>query len=316
MSLLDRWRRFAQVGTVIECPAMRLDARDWEDPVVVGSGEIRVKSASAFEYVLRGVPKDVGHVLRCLHRQQVNRYDGLMRMRLNVTDDAGVSIGAGWTVPEVKPGMRGEAWTFTGETESLWMDDDKAGEVGTEVLFETPRHHCARQMLARFVSGGNRESGSVARHEVEVLDTCLEFSIDGTGDWLRIYARASEGLPQTVTENWLGEPLRIVFGQLAYPRIVARANPDRTIISIRPSPRWYPASDWTALWSGPDALSDKEGFWRTYADLLSYVARARDREGRPNFEPNKVTALYQKVIQACRGSRWVCALTLTAASKA
>ena len=36
---------------------------------------------------------------------------------------------------------------------------------------------------------------------------------------------------------------------------------------------------------------------------------ARDEGGQPNFEANKVTKLYEEIIQAARGSRWVWALT-------
>jgi hypothetical protein len=46
-----------------------------------------------------------------------------------------------------------------------------------------------------------------------------------------------------------------------------------------------------------------------YEALLSFVARARDKDGNPNFEPNKITELYEELIQASRGSRWVWALT-------
>lgn len=129
MSLLDRWRHLAEVGTIITCPEMTLDARDWENPIVRGRGEIRVTSTATFDYALRGVPDDAGHTLDCLNRQRGKPYDGLMRFRLNVIDDEGKSLGAGWTIPKVEPGDNGNDWTFTGETESLWADDHPAAEV-------------------------------------------------------------------------------------------------------------------------------------------------------------------------------------------
>jgi hypothetical protein len=45
--LLDRWRRLTEVGTVIPCTEMRLDARDWEAAIVTGRGEIRAVSPAA-----------------------------------------------------------------------------------------------------------------------------------------------------------------------------------------------------------------------------------------------------------------------------
>jgi len=118
---------------------------------------------------------------------------------------------------------------------------------------------------------------------LEILSTQLTFKLDDAADTLSIWAKASEALPQTLTENWLGEPLRIMFGQLIFPRMVARANSDRTIVSIRPTRGWHVDSDWAALWDGSTLAFDKESFWRTYASLLTFVANARDKQGTQNF---------------------------------
>lgn len=147
------------------------------------------------------------------------------------------------------------------------------------------------------------------QHQMEVLSTPLTFTLDNAADTLTISAKASQVLPQTFTENWLGEPLRIMFGQLIFARMVARANPDRMTISVRPTRGWHSDSDWASLWSGPMSFLDKDGFWRLYAALLSFIASARDPLGNRNFDPSKVTQLYEEVIQASRGSRWVWALT-------
>jgi hypothetical protein len=39
------------------------------------------------------------------------------------------------------------------------------------------------------------------------------------------------------------------------------------------------------------------------------IARARGNDGQPNFESHKITRLYEEIIQAALGSRWVWALT-------
>jgi hypothetical protein len=81
----------------------------------------------------------------------------------------------------------------------------------------------------------------------------------------------------------------------------------RTIVFIRPSPGLIRGAGWAALWNGHQPATGKAAFWSLYAKLL--VARARDEGGQPNFEANKVTKLYEEIIQAARGSRWVWALT-------
>ncbi len=141
----------------------------------------------------------------------------------------------------------------------------------------------------------------------------IVFRLYDRADLLTITAPATETLPLTYTENWLAEPLRIMFGQLAYPRIVARGQSERTMVSIRPTNKWNPLSDAAGLWNGDDALTNASGFWGAYAALLRYVADSRDALGNRNFEPNKVTQLYHEVVQAAHASRWIWALTYASA---
>ena len=122
----------------------------------------------------------------------------------------------------------------------------------------------------------------------------------------------SETFPAPHAENWLGEPLRILFGQLAYPKLVARSfgRDQGSMIAIRPAPAWIKDSDWIALWQGRLTPDDLEEFWKLYSSLLALVATSRDTRGERNFEAHKLTHLYEEVIQASRGSRWVWALTI------
>jgi hypothetical protein len=132
----------------------------------------------------------------------------------------------------------------------------------------------------------------------------IRFDFDSAAGLLRITTDGSDLLPLTYTENWLGEPLRILFGQLIYPRLVAR-NFSRggAMISVRPSRSWRRVSDWAALWQGDEALVAKDEFWGLYGELLTVIAKARD------FEAHKITNFYEEVIQAANASRWVWALT-------
>jgi hypothetical protein len=85
---------------------------------------------------------------------------------------------------------------------------------------------------------------------------------------------------------------------------------------VRPSPKWSLDSDSCALWQGAKEFTDEKGFWESYRRLLAYVAAARGADGNPNFEANKITALYGEVTQAAHGSRWVWALTYASAVEA
>src|SRR5690606_25295595 len=107
----------------------------------------------------------------------------------------------------------------------------------------------------------------------------------------------------TLTESWLGEPLCILFGQLVFPRLIARSFPKGgAMICVSRAPGWHRESDAAALWDEED-LTGKERFWQLYGDLMLFIAKAGE------FERHKLTSLYEELIQASRGSRWVWAMT-------
>lgn len=313
MSIVDRMIRFSTIGTVINCPEMTLLAGDHEPPVVVGEGEVTVTSPTTFTYTLRGTPTDIGHALRTLRRIDADPYDGTLRERLDLTTDDGFSLSGGWTIPKVDVSDGGRPWTFTGEIDSLSFHEDGDFEPGTEVAFILPRYHRARLVLRRFME----EVGDGKRREktLVVNGAKLRLTLDDDADLLIMHAPASDVLRPTFAENWLGEPLRILFGQLVFPRFALRQSEEWSMGWVRPSPAWSRESDASALWQGLNQLSDREGFWETYRRLLSYVVSPRDAQGFPNWEANRLTELYGEVIQAARGSRWVWALTYASAAE-
>ncbi|MCB5943953.1 hypothetical protein [Acidocella sp. KAb 2-4] len=291
---------------------MTLLAADHEPPVAVGSGQLTVESLTSIRYEMHGLPSDVRHALHALNRIHGDPYDGLHRQRLQVVTEEGLSLLGGWTIPKVYVPESGGEWTFSGQIEGMMTDEPGGNQPGTEVTFLLPREHLARIILRRFFPRPEEE-GATVEHRLSVLGTEVIFTLDDAADMLTVGAAASEVLPLMFTEHWLGEPLRIMFGQLIYPRFIIRALPTRTMVSIRPSPAWRAESNACALWHGDHILADASGFWQTYAGLLTYIVSARDDQGQPNFEANKVTALYVEVIQAARGSRWVWALTFASA---
>jgi hypothetical protein len=310
VSLLDDFSRFSAISSVHAFPKMRLMARDHEPDLVAGSGELRVVSANRFEFTLIGEPENPAYVFEQMRRQQDDRYDGLSRFRLVLEEDDGTAYAGGWTVPSFRTGDG--AWTFEGETESFMGGgrSELTPTGSTEDRFLIPTRHHAAQMLAHFVTTPRDRLPPEPRFDLEVMGQTVTFRFDRALSMLTISTPAPESLPLTYTENWLGEPLRILFGQLVFPRMVARVQSDgHAMLAVRPSPPWTRDSDWTALWIDETAGWDKAGFWTLYAALLTHVASARTGDGR-NFEASPVTHFHEEVIQAARGSRWVWAMTL------
>lgn len=313
LSVLEPWRWLAAAPQTLTFGKMTLIASDFGEPVVTGSGEIRCPSPSRFEYTLTGTPDDPVYAYAQTLRHKTDPYDGRLRLRLLVEDDEGRSYNAGWTTPRIRQGGTGDTeWVVEGECQGLMTGDAIAPPSaggGTEVEFLIPRHHRASLFLNRFVRTPLADGGFEPVYRLSVLDTHVTFRFDAARDVLNVSAPGNGALLRPFTENWLGEPLRILFGQLVYPRLIARISEDgRATITQRPSPSWSSVSDWAALWDREDLL-DEAGFWSLYQDLLTYVAGAKDDRGGPNFESNTVTRLYEEVIQAARGSRWVWALT-------
>jgi len=303
--VLSRWGDLARAPQTISFPRMKLLAGDWEPPVVEGSGEIQFSSPDRFEYTLSGLPNDPAYTLNQLKRQRDGSYDGLKRFRLVATAADGTEFAAGWTIPNVEIGQ--STWNFTGDCDGLITDDTSvpASPSGaTEVQFIIPSQHRASQFLAHFVTTP-REGGGVEPHcDLDLGNAALRFHFDTRANLLTIAAPGSDLLPLTLTENWLGEPLRVLFGQLVFPRMVARSFPKGgAMILVGRAPTWYRDSDWTGLWNEND-LSGRERFWQLYRDLLLHIARTGA------FEGHKITKFYEEVIQASRGSRWITALTL------
>lgn len=224
-----------------------------------------------------------------------------------------MSLSGGWTIPKMHPPEDGGLWTFTGEFDSLSYHEVGEFEPCTEVAFLLPRLHRARLVLRLFmdpIGEGNRREKALKVNGADLLMT-----LDDDDDLLIMRAPSSDVLRLPFTENWLGEPLRILFGQLIYPRFVLRQSNNWAMGWVRPSPTWSRNSDACALWHGSKSLIDEHGFWESYRRLLSYVATSRDVDGLPNFEANRLTELYVEVIQAARGSRWVWALTYASAAE-
>jgi hypothetical protein len=215
MATLDQWRRFINTPTTLFFPRLQLIGRDHAPPIVIGSGEVRMLSPNHFSFTLVGVPTDVGYALKELRLQQENPYDGLARPRLEGIDSDGINWAGGYTIPRLD--VSGDAWRFEGEINSLVTTDRGAtvsARPSTELIFLIAPDHPMALAMSRFTADDQFHNESRREHATEILGASITFIYDSSNDIVSITATQSADLPLTYTENWLGEPLRIMFGQL------------------------------------------------------------------------------------------------------
>lgn len=304
MAALDELIRFLHGPVTLNCPRMMLLGRDFEPPLVEGSGAFSIVDDVRFEYRLTGIPSDLAHAMDVLKRERESRYDPLTQFRLLLWDSDGREWNAGWTTPDVQ--INEDEWVFTGDCLTLTggAAGHPAGSGAAEARFIIPRNHGASGALRRLVRTEVEPGRWEPFHTIAVLGSPVTFRFDPALNLLAISMPHSETMPAHAAENWLGEPLRILFGQLVFPRLVERRFADGTsMLWVRRSPPWTRDTAWLALWDAQDRDTEA-AFFDLYRDLLAMVVR----EG--GWESHTVTAYFEEVIQAMRGSRWVWALTM------
>jgi DNA-binding transcriptional ArsR family regulator len=154
---------------------------------------------------------------------------------------------------------------------------------------------------------------SRGRKTVHILDSEISFFHKPADEALWVNAKTSDKLQHPFLENWIGEPLRILLGQLMFPRLVARNFGDGTAqVSLRRSPA-PPARPGIASLVGSAHVKEAE-FWKLYAGLLTVIAEDNDPK-QPSLEPHPITRFYEEIAQSARGSRWVLCMTLASAAE-
>jgi hypothetical protein len=171
--------------------------------------------------------------------------------------------------------------------------------------------------MARFVRRLPLAANPVREYGMQILGSNIHFKYEQDLSTLLVSAESSASLGAPYAEGWLAEPLRILFGQLIYPRLVARNSGDgRATVWIRRSPPTWESARWASLIEGEKGIKDDDEFWELYRRLLELIAGARDEKGNPNFEQNKLTRLYEEIVLASRGSRWIWALSFASSIEA
>ncbi|UWZ85254.1 hypothetical protein [Occallatibacter riparius] len=298
-----------------------LTGRDHEPPVFVGPGQIELKSTTIAEFRLFASARENADGILKVHLAHANPYERLDQFRLFAEDFDGTEWACGWVVPRVE--QDSSAGTLLVGTINSLLTKVSADWVsttpGAELLFQPSIHIPMSASLQTVHSIADEEicrSWRLGMHALEILGSRIEFAQDPTDGLLWITASTSAELPHPYLENWLSEPLRILLGQLHYPRLVARNFGDGSaFISIRQSPKTYPNASIGSLLAS-ELVPPTERFWQLYAALLTLIAEDRNDQGQPNFEAHRITRFYEEVIQASQGSRWVWCLTLASAAEA
>jgi hypothetical protein len=265
-------------------------------------------------------PSDNSDALRRLVRARENPYDAFEQFRLVATDYQGTKWACGWTRPELK-GMPKVGWPLKGELNSLathasgpWVST----EPGVELVFRPKIWLPMDKSMVTVTSIDGTEiarSRSAGQQTVHVLDSEIKFFYTPSDESLWLTAKVSDKVRHPYAENWLSEPLRVLLGQLVYPRLVARNIGDGTAqVWVRPSPSHFRAPSIASLLEG-DVLGAGAKFWELYKGLLTLIAEDRDDQGQPNFESHRITRFYEEIIQATQGSRWVLCMTLASAAE-
>ncbi len=322
MKTLDHWKaRLTETPSYIECPEMRLmTGRDFEPAVFVGPGRIELKNSVTAEFRMFASPQADRNGFIKVHLAHANPYEMLDQFRLFATDFEGTEWAGGWLVPRIEEAS--EAGTMvTGSISSLMArvsGDWVSPEAGVELLFQPSFHMPMSASMLTVHTIANEEISRdwrVGRHTLELLGSRIQFEQDPKNDLLWVTSNTSGELNHPFLENWLGEPLRILMGQLHYPRLVARNFGDGSaFVSVRQSPRAFRNASIGSLLAS-ELLPTTKRFWELYAALLTLIAQDRNHEGRPNFEAHRLTRFYEEIIQASQGSRWVWCLTLASVAE-
>ena len=304
-----QWLTISSPASAIQCPEMRLLGRMGET-LVQGSGKLVLDEFGDFQFDLDGRAADLEQLNQFVAEQRSNPYDGLARFRLVVTDSNGQELHCGFAVTDALRASDGSV-VCSGRAEGLSLDTPSFSDVGTEILLLIPERHWLRNALA--VSFPPPDEVGICRYSMEIAGSQLEFEYERATHSLTITIVGNETFPQTYTEGWLSEPLRMLLGQLAFPRVIVRSNPDRAMVMIPQIRHWHGEADHYSLLDPAATFEDAKLIFEMYGELLEFVANARDENGNRNFDRNPLTLFYEELAQSMRGSRWIMTLTLASA---
>lgn len=319
MRTLDNWaHRLLQVPLLIECPSMQIIGYDHEEPLFTGPGHISIKSRTEMEFVMHGKPSDEQKAFQRLMHAFDNPYVNLDQLRVFAVDYEGVQWNCGWVDVQIGEVAQG-TWRLSGSMQGIMTTSSGTrvnAEPGVEVIYDAqlnvPIPLLRREALRDSVASPLPPSklGTGHQHLVEVEGGTVGFH-QNRGDG-RLWMTASGFEPSLCVflENWVGEPLNLLLGQLIFPRLTARNMGNGTsMIALRV------VSDHTAdarisSLLPRDQRHNSEQFWRLYGLILTMIIRAGKEKAEPDLALHQLTHYYQEIAQATTGSHWVLCMTL------
>ncbi len=317
MKTLDYWEgRLTAVPSTFDCPEMRILGNDHDGPIFVGPGHIDIRSTTSIDFTMYATPASDSDAVRRLGRARENPYDTRDQFVLVATDYQGTEWNCGWTQPELR-GIPKVSWLLTGRINSLvthatgpWVSDQSGIELVFQPEFWLPMD--TPMLTVTTVDGIEIERKHRAGQQtIRVLDSEIKFFHKPSSDSLWLTAGTTDKLRHPYAEVWVCEPLRILLGQLVYPRLVARNFGDRTAhVWLRASLGEFPGLGVASLLRDDPAAMRKE-FWELYRNLLQFIAEAWNANQHPNLELHPVTRFYEEIIRAAAGSRWVLCMTVS-----
>lgn len=313
MRTLSGWpQEFLETPYVLHCAEMRLEAyADHVGPVFAGSGQIHLDDPYSLRFVMHAAPVVEGaDTARRLANSFANPFDAHHQFRLRVTDYHDREWNCGWVCPELTE-HSAKQLLFRGYFDRM-VTGAAPGEMstveGAELVFcRTPELPLTEPLRETAQIGedrvGIRTRGG--RHVLNVLGSRIEFSRQPWSRGLFVVAGTSQHLRHALLENMLSEPLRVLTGELMYPRLVARNLGMRATIEVRRT--LSVATGITGFWA--EFLdTDSKLFWDFFAAYLRYIVETRDSK---SFESHPVTRLHEEVIQARGRSRRIQELVLS-----
>lgn len=274
-----------------------------------------LSGATDFSFHIHAQPNQEGDAVTALQLTADRPYDPQTAFRLRAIDYSGTEWNGGWLRPRLGE-LQGGYWQLVGVSSGLSTTVRQAEPVsGVELVYSpapdipfsetiTTTAHLGETPIGWRTSGG--------RHAFNLLGSAIEAQTEPWSNELWVVASTSADLNHPYLENWLSEPLRVLRGQLIFPRLVARNFSDgRASVSLRQAPSLGSSLGGcvTQLRTG-----HAQEFWGFYEHYLTYVACHRTKDGHPEFEANPLTRFHDEVIQArVAGSHWVLALSVASA---
>jgi hypothetical protein len=297
---------------------MQVIGYDHEEPLFAGPGHISIKSRTEMEFVMHGKPADEQKAFQRLMHAFDNPYANLDQLRVFAVDYEGVHWNCGWVDVQIGEIAQG-TWRLSGSIQGI-MTTTSGTRVhpatGVEVIYDArlnvPIPLFRREALrADDLPSKPVVSRSVADHyEVEVEGGSVGFRYSSGHEQLWVTA---SGFPPSLSvflENWIGEPLNLLLGQLVYPRLIARNRGDGTaLVTLRMMSDHTADSRISSLLSR-DRSQHSGRFWELYGLILSMIIRAGQDKVEPNLALHQLTQYYQEIAQATTGSHWVLCMTL------